>query len=51
MSKEIDHEASKAVSTIKRLSDEQRVLEVARMLSGSVLTDAAVENARSLLGC
>ena len=48
VSKEIDH-ASKAVSTIKRLSDEQRVLEVARMLSGSQLTDAAIANAKSLL--
>ena len=50
VSKEIDPETSQAVSTIKRLSDEQRVLEVARMLSGSVLTDAAIANAESLLG-
>ena len=49
VSKEIDPSHSKAVSQIKRLSDEQRVMEVARMLSGSVLTDAAVQNARSLL--
>ena len=51
VSKDIDPVTTKAVSTIKRLSDEQRVLEVARMLSGSVLTDAAVANAKSLLGC
>lgn len=44
-----DVDDTKAVTTIKRLSGEQRVLEVARMLSGSVLTDAAVANARSLL--
>ena len=49
VSKEIDPSHSKAISQIKRLSDEQRVMEVARMLSGSVLTDAAVQNARSLL--
>ena len=49
VSKEIDPESSKAVSTIERLSDEQRVMEIARMLSGSTLTDAAVANARSLL--
>ena len=49
VSKEIDPATSKAVSKITRLSDEQRVLEVARMLSGSVVTDAAVANARSLL--
>ena len=49
VSKEIDPGTSKAVSTIVRLSDQQRVMEVARMLSGSVLTDAAIANARSLL--
>ncbi|MBO5471085.1 MAG: DNA repair protein RecN [Bacteroidales bacterium] len=49
VSKDIDPSSSKAVSTIKRLSDEQRVLELARMLSGSELTDAAVANARVLL--
>jgi len=38
------------VSTIEKLSAEQRVLEVARMLSGSVMTDAAIANAKSLLG-
>lgn len=50
VSKEIDPATSTAVSTIKKLSDEQRVMEVARMLSGAVLTDAAVANAKSLLG-
>jgi DNA repair protein RecN (Recombination protein N) len=49
VSKEIDPVTSKAVSTITRLSDEERIMEVARMLSGSVLTEAAVENAKSLL--
>ena len=49
VSKDIDPVTSKAVSTIKRLSDDQRVLELARMLSGSVLTDAAIANAESLL--
>ena len=48
--KDIDPESSKAVTTIKKLSHEERVLEVARMLSGSVLTDAAMANAKSLLG-
>ncbi len=36
-------------STIKKLSLEERVLEVARMLSGSTLTPEAIANARSLL--
>ncbi len=49
VAKDIDPAASKAVTTIKKLSREERVLEVARMLSGSVLTDAAVANAKSLL--
>ena len=49
VSKTIDPSTSKAVSTIEKLSAEQRVLEVARMLSGSELTDAAIANAKSLL--
>ena len=49
VAKDIDPATSKAVTSIKKLSREERVLEVARMLSGSVLTDAAVANARSLL--
>ena len=49
VSKEIDPSSSRAVSTIKRLSDQQRVLELARMLSGAELTDAAVANAKALL--
>ena len=49
VSKDIDPAISKAVSKIEKLSDEQRVLEVARMLSGTVMTDAAIANARSLL--
>ena len=51
VTKDIEPESSKAVTTIKKLSHEERVLEVARMLSGSVLTDAAMANAKSLLGC
>jgi len=50
VSKEIDPLTCKAISKIERLSDNRRVLEIARMLSGSSLTDAAVANAESLLG-
>ena len=50
VSKDVDPATGKAVSTIKKLSEGQRVLEVARLLSGSVLTDAAVANAEVLLG-
>jgi DNA repair protein RecN (Recombination protein N) len=49
VSKDIDPQTSKAVSTIIRLSEDQRVMEVARMLSGSVLTEAAIANANALL--
>lgn len=49
VSKTVDPSSSRAETTIKRLSDEQRVLEVARMLSGSALTDAAIANAKALL--
>ena len=49
VSKEIEASTSTAKSNISRLSDDQRIMEVARMLSGSVLTDAAIANAKSLL--
>ena len=49
VSKKIDPATGEAISKIERLSDEQRVLELARMLSGSVLTDEAIANAKSLL--
>ena len=49
VSKEADPDSSRTVSSIRRLSDGERVLELARMLSGSVLTDAAIANARVLL--
>lgn len=37
------------VTTISRLSDEERVVEVARMLSGEQLSQAAIENAKDLI--
>ena len=37
-------------SNIRRLSDEERVVEIAKMLSGSEITDAAISQARYLLG-
>ena len=37
-------------SHILRLNDEERVNEIANMLSGSTLTEAAKDNARALLG-
>ena len=40
----------RTVSTIEQLDGEGRVRELARMLSGSVVTDAAIANAKALLG-
>lgn len=38
------------VSSISRLDEQGRVMELARLLSGSVITEAAIANARALLG-
>ena len=37
------------VSTMTRLNDEQRVAEIAQMLSGSDISQAAIDNAKTLL--
>ncbi len=49
VSKTIDKDSGSSISTVKKLSAEQRVYEVARMLSGAVLTEAAIANAKELL--
>ncbi|VDH03573.1 DNA repair protein RecN [Bergeyella zoohelcum] len=36
-------------STIKPLSEEERLIEIAQLLSGSTITDAAVEQAKALM--
>lgn len=46
---EKNFEGDTAVSTIRRISGDERVQEIARMLSGSNITDAAIANAKSLL--
>ena len=38
------------MTAIRKLTAEERVREIARMLSGTVVTDAAVANAKALLG-
>lgn len=40
----------KAVTSIKRVNGRERVMEVARILSGAEVTPAAIANAESLLG-
>ena len=37
-------------SNIRRLTDEERIVEIAKMLSGSEITDAAISQAKYLLG-
>ncbi|MBK5719506.1 DNA repair protein RecN [Dysgonomonas sp. Marseille-P4677] len=44
-----DNDDSTTTNLIQ-LSDEERLDEIARMLSGAVVTDAAIQNARSMLG-
>jgi DNA repair protein RecN (Recombination protein N) len=46
---EKDYEGSRAITTVRPLSGTDRVMEIARMLSGSHVSDAAVENAKALL--
>ncbi len=42
--------ADGTTSTMRQLTPEERITELAQMLSGSNITDAAIQNARSLLG-
>lgn len=48
VTKEFD--GDRAISSIRKISGEDRVMEVARILSGSRVTPEAIENAKSLLG-
>ena len=41
---------TETISHIRRLADEERVEEIAHMLSGATLTEAALNNAKALLG-
>lgn len=45
-----DHESEITNTLIKQLSENERLQEIAKMLSGEQLTDAAIENAKVLLG-
>lgn len=42
--------ADGTTSTMRQLTPDERITELAQMLSGSNITDAAIQNARSLLG-
>ena len=39
----------KTFSTVKKLDDEERVTEIARMLSGTIITNSSMETAKELL--
>jgi len=49
VSKSEDETGANVSTSITRLTPEERVMELARMLSGSKLTQAAIDNAKSLL--
>ena len=42
--------ATQTVTSVERLSNEEHVIEIARMLSGSEVNQAAIDNARALIG-
>ncbi|HOP58796.1 MAG TPA: DNA repair protein RecN [Bacteroidales bacterium] len=44
-----DEENNSAVTKIKLLSPQERIIEIARLLSGSQITETALKNARELL--
>ena len=44
-----DETAERTITHIRRLEGEERVMEIARMLSGSSLTEASIANARELM--
>ena len=49
VSKQYDEASGRTTSCIRQLEAEERVMEVARMLSGATVSAAAVANARELL--
>lgn len=42
-------EGARTISNVRQLDEDERVSEIARMLSGAVIDDAAIANARSLM--
>jgi DNA repair protein RecN (Recombination protein N) len=44
-----DTSENKTISHIKKLSKDERITEIAKMLSGSNITESAVQNAKELL--
>lgn len=44
------HEGDSTTTNLRRLTEDERIKELAQMLSGSHITDAAIENAKVMLG-
>lgn len=49
VSKDTDPQTGRTISRIRQITGSERVMEVARMLSGATISDAAVANAEALL--
>ena len=47
--KEEDADAGATRTSISELDNNQRIMEIARMMSGEKITDAAIDNARALI--
>jgi DNA repair protein RecN (Recombination protein N) len=45
-----DNHSGKSISNIRELSEEERILEIAKMIGGDAPSEAAFNNARELLG-
>jgi len=43
------NDATRSITQIKKISGEERIVEIAKMLSGQQLTEASMQNARELL--
>ncbi len=44
-----DEEGGKTITNVKQLSEEERVIELAEMLSGTAISDSAIHHAKQLL--
>lgn len=44
-----ENKASKSITQIRKITADERIVEIAKMLSGQELSDAAMQNARELL--
>lgn len=44
------HEGDSTTTNLRKLTEDERIKELAQMLSGSHITDAAIENAKVMLG-